>query len=139
MGKATDFTRLVGEKRPEPAIFLQSYELMRDLMGMTPHFAKPARYSLGRRMDEQAMSFLLALSDVVGPSGVRTDEPSRRALLLTQLSRDLDQLRILLRLSRDLGCISAGQHEAIVSRILEIGRQLGGMIRAVKARLEPSG
>lgn len=119
--------------RAEPAIFLHAFETVRELLVLTRSFPKPSRYVVGRLLDERSVEFLLKLNGVVGPSGVRSSDRSRRLALLEDLSRGLDEIRLLLRLSRESGAISAGQNETIVMRLKDVGRQLGGMIRAAKA------
>lgn len=124
--------------RPEPAIYLHSFEVVKSLLVMTRTFPKPSRYVLGRLLDERCVDFLLKLNGIVGPSGVRSHERERRIELLESLSRGLDEIRILLRLSRETGAISAGQNQEVVSRLAEVGRQLGGMIRAAKTAGPPA-
>jgi hypothetical protein len=120
------------DQRVEPAIYLHSFELTRDIMVLTRNFPKPTRYVLGRSLDEKVLAFLLMLNGVVGPSGVSNDQRARRLELLTDLSRELDGIRILLRLSRELGALSAGQNQVILDKLAAIGRQLGGLIRTAR-------
>ena len=121
------------QERTEPAIYLHSFEAVKELLVLTRSFPKPSRYVLGRLLDERSLEFLLKLNGIVGPSGVRSHERARRLEMLSDLSRGLDEIRILLRLSRETGAMSAGQNQEVLGRLVEIGRQLGGLIRAAKA------
>jgi len=52
---------------------------------------------------------------------------------LKQISVELDKLRILIRLSKDLKFISIRQYQFIAEKINEIGKMLGGWLKSCKA------
>ena len=76
------------------------------------------------------------LAALLGPDAAevaRFGNHNRKFLFQLQkhrASRLLDQLRVLFRLSRDLKLISNRKHEHVSGRMAEIGRMLGGWIRA---------
>ncbi len=117
---------------PEPQIFLHCYEVVATLTPLTMRFPRPTRYVLGKRIDETAIDLLLQCTGIVKPTGLKNVAPTIRREKLSALSIKLDELRVLLRLSRDSGCLSAGQYTDIIARLKEIGMQIGGMIRAIK-------
>jgi hypothetical protein len=53
-------------------------------------------------------------------------DPERQADLLGVADRRLTKIRLYLRLSYDLHCISQGQFEHAARRVDEIGRLMGG-------------
>lgn len=123
-------------RRPpkEPEIFLQSFELAKFIMKSTSWFPKPTRYVLGHKLEEKSLQFLLLLNRLVGPSGIRFQVGEPRRQLLVQLSYNLDEFRVLLRMARETGAYSAGQYEDLNQRTQSVGRQLGGMLREAKEK-----
>jgi hypothetical protein len=116
----------------EPQIFLQSFELSKEIFKSTSHFPKPIRYVLGNQLEKKSLDFLLLLNRLVGPSGIRYLKGERRWGVLEELSLILDEFRILLRMARETGAYSAGQYQHLNSLTHSIGRQVGGMMRQAK-------
>ena len=114
----------------EPSIFLHSVEFVKVVLNTSRRLPKPTRYVLGRMLDEKSFELLLGLNRIVGPSGVRSTERAKRLPLLMDLSRCLDEIRVLFRIAREAGLVSAGEMEELAMRMREIGRQLGGLIRS---------
>jgi len=56
-------------------------------------------------------------------------EPERQADCLNAADRLLAKIRLYVRLSHDLGCLSPGQLEHAARRMDEIGRLIGGWKR----------
>lgn len=52
--------------------------------------------------------------------------------MLSKISTKLDLLKVLLRLSKDTKCINEKNYLALQTIIQEIGRMLGGWIKAAK-------
>ena len=59
-------------------------------------------------------------------------EPERQAERLIAADRLLTKIRLYLRLSYDLHCISQGQFEHAARRVDEIGRLMGGWQKKFK-------
>ncbi len=112
-----------------PTIYLESFELTKTLYVSTKNFPKPARFVLGARIEGIVTDFLLDLCLVVGKYSVRPKTPEKRMAILLKLSRLLDQMRVLLRLSAETKALSLGHYQSILLKVDSIGRQLGGMIR----------
>ena len=80
------------------------------------------KFTLGDRLQATALDLNLALVEAAHSSS--KDRPLYRA------NRLLDQLRILLRLSRDTGLFTARQHEHVSRWNEELGRMIGGWLRS---------
>ncbi|MBX3039651.1 MAG: four helix bundle protein [Bdellovibrionaceae bacterium] len=113
---------------------MQSFELAKLIMKSTSWFPKPTRYVLGHKLEEKSLQFLLLLNRLVGPSGIRFQAGEARRQILVQLSHNLDEFRVLLRMARETGAYSAGQYEEFNQRTQSVGRQLGGMLRESKEK-----
>lgn len=113
----------------EPQVFLQSFDLSREIFQSTCQFPKPIRYVLGNQLERKSLDFLLLLNRLVGPSGIRFLKGDRRRQVLEELSQVLDEFRILLRMARETGAYSAGQYQHLNSLTQSVGRQIGGMMR----------
>jgi hypothetical protein len=121
----------------EPQVFLQSFELSKEIFKSTSQFPKPVRYVLGNQLEKKSLDFLLLLNRLVGPSGVRFLRGDRRVTILRELSLNLDEFRILLRMARETGAYSAGQYQHLNSLTTSIGRQVGGMMRKSREEEAP--
>jgi hypothetical protein len=73
----------------------------------------------------------LALTILVGVIEANTERDIDARLILQQkISRDLDTLRILIRLTKDVRLMSIKQYTFAVNKMNEIGRLLQGWMRA---------
>jgi 23S rRNA-intervening sequence protein len=102
----------------------KSYDLALWLLGRTTRFSRDFKFTLGDRI--QSTSLDLTLSLVEAAHARARERPLHRA------SRLLDQLRLLLRLARDVGVLSPRQLEYASGNTEELGRMLGGWLRASK-------
>ncbi len=105
----------------EPRVLVCLYDLSLWLMKATNRYPKNWRITLGDRLDRVVLDML-----VLGQQACMRHE--KRALL-QELSDDLESLRMLIRLSRDLGCLDLRRYEYAAKRMDEIGRQLGGWMK----------
>lgn len=87
-------------------------------------FPKIKRYTLGQELDRQALICLEILLSV-------PTQGDKLAALKT-LSIKIDLIKILLRLSKDNQCIREKDYLSLQTKLAEIGRMLGGWIRASK-------
>lgn len=99
----------------------RAYDLMRWLLPRVERLPRQYKFTLGDRIQTTALDLTLAL--VEAGHATRRDRPLHRA------SRLLDQLRLLVRLTVDLGLITGAQHRHFVSFVRDIGPQLGGWLR----------
>ena len=73
----------------------------------------------------------LALAILVGVIEANTERDiDARRMMQQKISRDLDTLRILIRLTKDVRLMSVKQYTFAVEKMNEIGRLLQGWMRA---------
>ncbi len=105
--------------RPQSPIFVKTYDFLLWLIPLTLKFPKSQRFLLAERLSGMALDFYdLILSAIM--------EPKRQAELLDEADRMLTKIRLYIRLSYDLHCISMGQFEHAARLTDEIGRLMGG-------------
>jgi len=104
-------------RRPPP-LLQEAYDLALSLYRIVPSFPKAQRFVLGQRIEHAACEILFGV-DAANDAGARQGSLARAA-------RGLDELRLLLRLARDLGFMPSDRHESIVMQADLVGRQLGG-------------
>ena len=110
----------------ESPIFSKTYDLLLWLIPQTTKFPRQHRFGLGEHILHQALGFqekLLAAS--LSPISERTS-------LLIQADIQLAQLRLNLRLCKDLELFSIKQYEHVAGMLVEIGRLLGGWQKTLK-------
>lgn len=90
---------------------------------MVNKFPKSQRFVLGQRIENSVLELLRL---VIKANAAREKKP-----ILKEFSVELDQFRILMRLSKDLKFMSIGQYEYVSKLINETGRMLGGWIKSV--------
>jgi len=106
-------------------IFQKTYDFIRWLYPIINRIPKSHRLVLGRHLEELAISLLLL---VIKANKVRGQ--SRLSLQL-QVSDELDCLRILVRLTKDLRFMSVKQYTTGAEKINEIGRMLNAWMKVV--------
>ncbi|WP_129671406.1 four helix bundle protein [Candidatus Chloroploca sp. Khr17] len=103
-------------------IFSQTYDLLRWLLPLAAAMPREHRTGLGRRLPEAA--FLLQRQLIAAAKQGHNPTP-----LLREADITLAELRLLLRLARDLHMLSFKQYEEGARRSSELGRLLGGWLR----------
>lgn len=106
-------------------IFQKTYDLIRWLYPIINRIPKSHRLVLGRHLEELAISLLLLVIKANKARG-----QSRLSLQL-QVSDELDCLRILVRLTKDLRFMSVKQYTTAAEKINEIGRMLNAWMKVV--------
>jgi len=89
---------------------------------------KKDRYTLGVRMEETALEILelcLLARTKIGPG---------QLLILNKVDIKLKMLKLFIRLAAELKAFSTGTYADLESRLLEIGKILGGWIKTAKGR-----
>jgi hypothetical protein len=110
------------DPRPQSPLFTKTYDLLLWLIPLTLKFPKSQRFLLAERLSGMALSFYdLILAAVL--------EPEHQAERLDEADRLLTKIRLYVRLSHDLGCLSPGQMEHAARRLDEVGRLIGGWKR----------
>jgi len=107
------------------------YKILNDMMKLTRwalpvigKFPRNYRYSLGLKIENQ----LYLLIDRINSSIAKTYIASE----LNAISNDLNSLRLYVRLAEEMKLFQGQQHYAFIQQIDELGRQVGGMIKAVE-------
>ncbi|HOF42866.1 MAG TPA: diversity-generating retroelement protein Avd [Candidatus Moranbacteria bacterium] len=106
-------------------IFQKTYDFLLWLYPIINRIPKSHRLVLGRHLEELAISLLIF---VVKANKARGQ--SRKAFQL-QISDELDCLRILVRLTKDLRFMSVKQYTTGAEKINEIGRMLSAWMKVV--------
>ncbi len=107
----------------------KAYDINRWLLPHVERFSRRYKFGIGSRIQDTALDLCLAV--VEAGHARRKDRPLYRA------NRLLDQLRILLRLARDVELLSGRQHEYISLRNEELGRMIGGWLRSQRLATTP--
>jgi len=103
------------------AILEKMYELILWLYPAVNKFPKSQRFVLGQRIENAALEFLEKI--------IMANQSRAKTVYLKKASVQLDVLRILIRLSKDMHFISIRQYEFAAQKINEIGKLLGGWIK----------
>ncbi len=111
--------------RPEPVIVTQAYDLARWLLERTARFPRAHRFGLGEALQREVLAMQSAL--------VTTSFTRDRAAALRAASLAHTRLRVLIRLARDVQCLSTDQYLFVIEPLEEFGRMLGGWSRSEQA------
>jgi four helix bundle protein len=107
-------------------IYQKVYDLMIYSMPIVNRLPKSQRFILGQRIQN---SMLAVASLIVKANKLRNKMP-----LLYELDIELEQLRLLIRVAKDLKYLPIRKYENHVQKIDEIGRLLGGWIKKAQGR-----
>jgi hypothetical protein len=106
--------------RRESPIFVKTYDWLRWLLPLTMEFPKSQRFVMAQRLQQKSLTFYDHL--VAAGRSVDVDSNLRQADVL------LEQIRLNLRLCRDLKLVGLRQYEYAARLLNEIGRLLGGWL-----------
>ncbi len=101
------------------------YELILWMAPKLAQYPKIHRFTLGDRI----MTVLLEILD--GVIVARYDRAGREAAL-RRANLGLERLRYLVRLSRDLNCLSLKEYEHAARSLVSAGRHVGGWLRQAR-------
>ena len=107
--------------RKPPPLLHDVYDLTLALYKLVPTFPKAQRFVLGQRIEHTALEVLFGVEGA--------NAAGARLASLARASRGLDELRLLLRLARDLGFVSIDRHESLSIQLDAAGRKLGGWLK----------
>ena len=113
----------------EAKLFADTYQLCLTLFARTKSMAKALRPNIGGRLEKTCLDLLLSIRIALVSSG-----PHRMKYLI-EASRFLDEVKLLIQLAKDLQAISIAGFGELSSLSLEIGKELGGMIKHDKRSL----
>lgn len=107
-------------------IFQRIYDFLLWLYPLVNKIPKNHRIVLGRSIEEEGIKILL-LS--IQANKIRDET---RKIIQQQISDELDKLRILIRLTKDLHFMSIGQYQYCAEKMNEIGKILYGWMNIKK-------
>jgi hypothetical protein len=109
---------------PDIPLFTKLYELYSSISSSLSSFPKTQRYTLGGRIEQTIIDLLELLFSI--------PLATNRLIILKQMSVKTDLLKTLLRLAKDTHALSTGRYLELQTSLQEIGKMLGGWIRATK-------
>ncbi len=110
----------------EVPIFQKTYDFYKSLYGYLLTFPKVHRYSLGLKLDATALEIFELLLIAGNTTSIQ------KIVALEKASSKLDLLKLLLRLAKDTQSLDNKKYLHLQSFLQEIGRMLGGWIKATK-------
>ena len=112
-------------RRTGPALEAM-YQFMLWLVPTVDKFPRARKFTLGDRIETTALDVLDGLIAATYTSG--------RDALLAQANLGLERLRFLFRLAMELRCIDTKRYEHAARSLDEIGRLVGGWMKAHRAQ-----
>ena len=106
------------------SIFEKTYEMILWLYPTINKFPKSQRFVLGQQIETAILEILKGI--------IQANSERDKIPYLKQMSVELDKLRILIRLSKDLKFINIKQYQFVVEKINEVGKMLGGWIKSCR-------
>jgi four helix bundle protein len=103
------------------------YDIILWLYPCINKFPKSQRFVLGQRIENSALSILEKSLQAAQENG------TERLNTLKKASIEMDKLRYLIRLSKDLRFIKIGQYGFASDNLNEAGKMLGGWVRSCYA------
>lgn len=112
----------------ELTIYQKHYDLILYAWPIINGFPKAQKFVLG----QQIQNCLLDIARLIVQAN---KQRGSRLALLAQVDVEIEKLRLLIRLAKDLRMVSVKQYGALAERSNEIGRLLGGWIKSQAASL----
>jgi four helix bundle protein len=110
----------------EMPIFTRTFDFLAWLLPVTNNFPRAHRHTLTHRLLNAAFNF----SERIEEANLRRGQARRDRLNLADEA--LSKVRYYLRLSSRLGWLSSGQYRHVSAMTTEIGKLLGGWIKAAR-------
>ena len=112
----------------EPKAYVDSYQLTIHLFHRTKNFPKQLRPTLGRKIEEGALTLTQSLRKTfVIPN--REENRLQKIEYLKTASLSLDDLKILVQMSYDLQAINVASLSETTILTREIGKEIGGLMK----------
>jgi len=97
------------------------YELLLWLIPAISKYPREHRFTLGERTEQRLISVLELM--------LQAKYSRQKVAFLEQVNLDLEVLRFLLRLAKDLKCLSLKSYGRSATALVDIGRQVGGWLK----------
>lgn len=107
------------KNRTQSPIFVKTYDFLLWLIPLTLKYPKSQRFLLAEKTSKLALDFYDLILE-------RAFTQSNSATFFNEADLSLNKIRLYIRLSFDLKCISMSQYEFASRSLDEIGRLLGG-------------
>ena len=104
-------------------VIVKTYNLTLWYIKKLSTLPKNHRYTLGEKIQNTLLNILLILSDTI--------YSKEKKVLLQKANKEIEKLRLLTRLLKDLAIISNDNFRFITSSINEIGQMVGGWMRSI--------
>ena len=109
----------------ELIIYQKHYDLMVYSFPIIGRFPQNQRYVLGQQIENAMLS--------IGMMIVTANKLRQKRAKLFEIDIELEKLRFLVRLSKDLKMMSISKYGHLCERLDEIGRLLGGWLKSADA------
>jgi four helix bundle protein len=116
----------------ELTIYQKHYDLMLYAIPLINKYPKSQRYVVG----QQTMNLMLDIARSIIQAN--REKGKYRLRTLCRIDGQLEELRLLVRLAKDLNMLPVKQYGLISERTSETGRLLGGWIKQTRKALESS-
>jgi four helix bundle protein len=113
-----------GKLNLDVPIFQKSYDLYKLLYLYVGSFPKKDRYTLGQRIENSLLDFIESI--ILACQLAKTE----KLPILQKASIKLDVVKVFIRLCKDLKVLDNKKYLILESQIQEIGKMLGGWIKA---------
>ena len=107
-------------------ILTRMFDLLRWLVPQAERFPRNFRHTVTQRLLDSALDLQDLLCEAQTSSG------TRRRDLLARCDAALNRLRLYLRLAHQWQWLNNGQYEHVSRMVAEVGRLLGGWIKATQ-------
>ncbi len=104
-------------------IFARTYDFVAWLIPLTIKFPRSQRFVMAAALQREAIHFQELLIEASHQKG--------KSDLLISADAELDKVRTHIRMSLEMGLLQPGQYEHAARQMTEIGKLLGGWMRAV--------
>ena len=105
-------------------IYKKAYDLALFIHRLAITLPREHRYTFGAELKERVLKLLTLI--------IRANSQRTKGTILEQASEQLEELKILIRLGKDLKIIGIRKYEECSRIFDEIGRQLGGWLKSQK-------
>jgi hypothetical protein len=101
-------------------IYQKTYDFLLWLYPVVNKFPKAQRFVLGQRIENKTLDLIHSI--------IFSNAERDKSALLKKASVELDELRTLIRLAKDLRFVNVKQYGVAAEKINEIGRLLSGLL-----------
>ena len=110
------------EARPELSVIIKTYDFILWLLPTIDKFPRVRKFTLGDQIEKTSLDTLRLL--------IRAKYRREARPVLEEANIGLNELRFLLRLAKDLHCLSIKSYGFASEQIDGIGRELGGWMKS---------